>query len=60
MADASGGVASGLYWVTTGKFPMEDMEDKGNDGGGKGGGKFGSIAEAHQDLTKHAKGKEKG
>ncbi len=28
MPDASGGIASGLYWVVTGKFPLEDLKDK--------------------------------
>jgi hypothetical protein len=27
MADASGGLATGLYWVATGKMPIEDLED---------------------------------
>ena len=28
MADASGGIATGLYWVITGKMPVEDLKDE--------------------------------
>jgi hypothetical protein len=31
VADASGGLATGLYWVATGKFPIEDLEDDAKD-----------------------------
>ncbi len=28
MADATGGIATGLYWVATGKLPLEDLDEK--------------------------------
>ena len=31
MPDASGGIASGLYWVATGKLPLEELKDKAKD-----------------------------
>jgi len=27
MADAAGGLATGVYWVVTGKLPAEDLKD---------------------------------
>jgi hypothetical protein len=31
MPDGTGGVATGLYWVITGKLPAEDLEDQKDD-----------------------------
>jgi hypothetical protein len=28
VADATGGIATGLYWVATGKLPLEDLDEK--------------------------------
>lgn len=27
MPDASGGIATGLYWIATGKLPIEDLDE---------------------------------
>ena len=27
MPDATAGIASGLYWVATGKMPIDDIDD---------------------------------
>jgi hypothetical protein len=33
MPDASGGLATGMYWIATGKLPLEDLaEDDKEDG----------------------------
>lgn len=31
MPDGTGGVATGLYWVATGKMPIDDLNDDDDD-----------------------------
>lgn len=31
MPDATGGIATGLYWIATGKLPIEDLDDDEDD-----------------------------
>lgn len=31
MPDATGGIASGLYWIATGKLPIDDLKNDDND-----------------------------
>lgn len=31
MPDGTGGIATGLYWVATGKLPIEDLDEESKD-----------------------------
>jgi hypothetical protein len=31
VPDGTGGLATGLYWVATGKLPVEDLDDEKDD-----------------------------
>ena len=33
MPDATGGIASGLYWVATGRLPLDELKPNGKDTG---------------------------